>query len=81
MTQCEKIVNYMMTGREINDKIARDSFGITRLSARIWDIAHQGYPIDREYRTVKNRFGEDCSVKFYWIPKEVLDDWDKHRAN
>lgn len=81
MTQCERIVNFLMTGEEISDDIARDRFGCHRLAARIWDISHQGYPIEREWRKVRNRYGEDCSVKFYWIPKEVLDDWYKHRAD
>lgn len=80
MTQCEMIVNYMMSGRKIDDTIARDKFGIRRLSARIWDIKHQGYPIEWEDKHGINRYGKNTTFRFYWIPKEVLDDWHKHRA-
>ena len=81
MTQCERIVTYLMTGASISDSDARDLFGCHRLAARIWDISHMGYPIKREYRKVKNRYGEDCNVKFYWIDKERIDDWRKGRAD
>ncbi|MCF7949884.1 MAG: helix-turn-helix domain-containing protein [Spirochaetia bacterium] len=44
--------------------------GITRLSARIYDLKQSGYNIDSAYVTVKNRYGTKCSVKKYFLVKE-----------
>lgn len=41
--------------------------GITRLSARIYDLKQEGYNIDSEFITVKNRYGQKVSVKKYFI--------------
>lgn len=45
-TQCEKVLDFM---REKGSISSMDAFGylrITRLSARIWDLRHQGYEIE-----------------------------------
>lgn len=41
--------------------------GITRLSARIYDLKQEGYNIEDEFITVKNRYGQKVSVKKYFI--------------
>lgn len=65
MTQCEKILDYMDRHGSIT---TRDAFffGCTRLAARIYEIEKDGWPIDREYVTVKNADGSESSVKRYW---------------
>jgi hypothetical protein len=44
--------------------------GITRLSARIWDLKDAGFEIDEKWKEVKNRDGEKCKVKIYSLVSE-----------
>lgn len=44
--------------------------GVMRLASRISGLRKQGYPIESEWVTVQNRFGEKCSVKRYYLAKE-----------
>ncbi len=60
MTQCEKILNHMQTIGPITAYEAVIKYGITRLSARIWDLRHDGYNIVSETIKAKNRDGKAC---------------------
>ena len=66
-TQCERILNYMTTHGRISDSIARDQFGCHRLASRICDLGKQGYRIDREDKTVVNRYGQKVQIREYWL--------------
>lgn len=66
MTQNEKVLAYIVKKGGITQLEAFEKFGITRLSARAWDIKHKmGIPLKTENIKVKNRFGEPCTVKRY----------------
>ena len=45
-TQCEKVLDYMREKGSISSMEAFGYLRITRLSARIWDLRHQGYVIE-----------------------------------
>ncbi|EPS1221654.1 helix-turn-helix domain-containing protein [Burkholderia cenocepacia] len=51
-------------------------FGITRLSARIYDLRADGHLINCKTVTVRNRFAQECRVARYTLvrvnPKAVI---------
>lgn len=66
MSQNDKVLNHLLEHGSITTLEAYDKLGITRLSARAWDIQHKmGIPLKTENVTVKNRYGEDCVVTRY----------------
>ena len=72
MTQCEMIKRHLETFGAITTYEAFQEYGITRLSARIWDLRHSdGLIIANERKTAKNRFGEPTHYDIYKIEKEV----------
>lgn len=44
--------------------------GVMRLGARIWELRQAGHRIGSFFKTVKNRRGEKCRVKEYYLVKE-----------
>lgn len=71
MTQNQRLIEYMTEHGSITPLEAMTELGIMRLASRISDIKAMGYIIDSEMITVKNRFGEDCTVKQYKILKKI----------
>lgn len=71
MAQCEKIVFYIQMFGSISSMEAFRDLGITRLSARIYELRNAGYQFDEEFETSKNRFGESVSYKRYRFQKET----------
>lgn len=67
--QCARLLNYLMKKGEVHALAAWSELGIYRLSARIYDLRKRGYNIHAEDVTVQNRFGEDCTVKNYKLPR------------
>ena len=69
--QRQIVYNWMMAGNTITSLQAFKMFGITRLSAVIFDIgAMTGKAPERKRITVKNRNGRNVSVCEYWIQAE-----------
>ena len=56
-SQNEKILRYMKENGSITSMEAFRKLGITRLSARIYDLRKAGYQID-SHRVYTNRYGE-----------------------
>ena len=69
--QCQEIWRYMVTNGPITQRIAGCELDIWRLSARIWDLKHQGFPISSESVTVETRFGKQ-TFKRYYIDAEKM---------
>jgi hypothetical protein len=65
LTQCERIVDYMLEFGSISSFEAFADLGIVRLASRIHDLKGQGYNIVSETKSSKNRFGETVSFKVY----------------
>ena len=65
LTQCERIVDYMLQFGSISSFEAFTDLGIVRLASRIHDLKGQGYNIVSETKSAKNRFGETVSFKVY----------------
>lgn len=65
MTQCEKILNHMQTIGGISAYDAVMRYGITRLSARIFDLRKAGYKIASDTVKTKNRDGKCCQYEVF----------------
>lgn len=69
MTQEEKVLRHLKELGSITSWEAIMEYGITRLSAKIFNLRKQGYEIEKEYVTTKNRFGEYCTFAKYMLRK------------
>jgi hypothetical protein len=69
-TQNERILDYISRFGSITQFEALQDLGVMRLASRISDLKSKGYPIVSRTETVKNRFGEKCSIKRYSMEKE-----------
>ena len=67
MTQCERIVQYYEDFGSITTMQAFSDLGVTRLASRINDLKNQGYVIESEFVSGKNRYGDAVSYKKYKI--------------
>lgn len=63
--QKEKVLQYMLTFGSITQLDAFRDLAVLRLASRISDLRKDGYDIQSEFETVKNRFGENVSYKRY----------------
>lgn len=66
-SQTKRVHDYMKTHYGITAKQAMDELGIMRLGARIWELKQSGIPVQSGFIKVKNRYGEDCHVKIYYL--------------
>lgn len=64
-SQCEKILNYMQSGRSITPIEALNLFGCFRLSARIADLRERGYSIRTQRCKKKNAEGHTVNYARY----------------
>ena len=66
-TQCERVIEHMISHGYITQLQATYALGVLNLSARISDIEKLGYKIDRKNVRCKNRFGEKVTAMEYRI--------------
>lgn len=69
-TQCERIVKYLNDFGTITQFEALRDLGIMRLASRISELNKNGANIGGEMISVKNRYGENCSIKRYFLKGE-----------
>lgn len=67
VAQNERLLKAMQRGEKLTALNALNDYGVFRLASRICDIRKHGYPVQSKMVSVKNRFGEEVSVKEYWI--------------
>lgn len=65
MGQKDRVLHHLQEHGSISSLEAFTEYGITRLSARIWDLRHDGHFIVSEVETVENRFGEPVTYARY----------------
>lgn len=70
MTQCDKVLAYIIEHGSITPREAEDAFGCMRLAARISDLRADGLRIRSSKRKVKNRYGEDVYVAEYRLDED-----------
>lgn len=69
MKQTERVLQYMRDFGSITQAEAFKDLGVTRLSARIWDIRHQSIGVHAEFEKAKNRYGEPVHYLRYSLAK------------
>lgn len=67
MTQEEKVLRHLKQFGSITSWEAIMEYGITRLSAKIFNLRKEGYEIESERVTTKNRFDENCTFAKYML--------------
>ena len=70
-SQSDLVIAWLRAHGSISTMEAFQYLGITRLSARIWELRNEGYQFDETFETSKNRFGESVSYKRYRFQKET----------
>lgn len=65
MNQTERIKQYIEEFGSITQKEAVSEIGCYRLSARIADLKAEGYEIETEFVTSKNRYGDKVTFAKY----------------
>lgn len=69
MSQKTDVLNYMRDNDVITQREADRDLGVSRLSARIYDIEKDGIPIFTRLVPVRNRRGEKRYVMQYSLKK------------
>lgn len=70
VTQCQRILDYMMKFGSISTLEAFKDLGVARLASRIHDLKGMGYNITSETKSSINRFGEQTHFKVYRLAGE-----------
>ena len=69
-TQADRVLDYMKKFGSITTMQAFADLGVTRLSARIYELRHyQNIKIISKIMTRKNRYGEICNYAKYSLAK------------
>lgn len=68
--QCERIIEYIKDFGSITTLEAFTELGIVRLGARISELRSAGVKILDKPETVKNRYGEKCHIKRYYLKEQ-----------
>ena len=71
ITQRELVVKYIHDFGSISSWDAFKDLGITRLSAKIWELKRDGYIISKERKTARNRYGKAIWYDRYTIAGEM----------
>lgn len=71
-SQAGRLLHHFEQGLSINRLDALVQLGIFELSARIIELQAHGYLINKQRKTVTNRFGEKTSVTEYRLVKEKV---------
>lgn len=71
ITQNNRVIRHLIDFGSITTWEAIQEYGITRLSARIFDIKKRGYKIIDQIEQSTNRYGETVSFKRYILEKEI----------
>ena len=69
-TQAERVLEYIKRFGSITTLQAFRDLGVTRLSARIFELRNKGLNIDSTSVTSKNRYGESCTYAKYFLKGE-----------
>ena len=65
MTQTDMVLEYLKENETITTWQAYELFGITRLSAKIFDLRKMGYNISSNNTTKVNRYGRKVTFSTY----------------
>lgn len=69
VTQYDRVLKYLQDYNSITSWKAIKEFGVTRLSAVIYNLRQDGYEITSSFKTGKNRYGDYVSYAVYTLQK------------
>lgn len=67
MTQANRVLEYLKSGKTITTLNAFKELGITRLAARVYELKSDGHEVKKNTITVVNRFNENCAIAEYYM--------------
>ena len=70
MTQEQRILKHLKDYKHITSWEAIMEYGVTRISARIFNLKKQGYKIKTERISTKNRYGDSVSFAKYILEEK-----------
>lgn len=74
ITQEIRVLDYLIENGSITSWEAIKEFGITRLSAKIYNLRKDGWLINKEFKSSKNRYGDIVSYAVYFLEKASEDE-------
>jgi len=69
-TQCERVKDYLESGKKLTRKIAYLELGIMNPTARIAELRSGGLPIKTKDKIVFNRWEKKCRVAEWYLPED-----------
>ena len=66
-TQANRVLQYMRDFGCITQFDALRDLGVMRLASRVSELRKNGVDIKSDFVTVKNRYGEKCAIKRYYL--------------
>ena len=73
MTQHQRILDHLRSGRTITALDAFNQLGITQVASRIFELKREGHPISKRTVRVVNRYDEICYVAEYYYKSLTID--------
>ena len=70
MTQAERVLDWLQSGKTITTLDAFEELGITRIAARVFELKEQGVLVKKRMLKVINRYDEACHVAEYFIEEK-----------
>jgi len=71
MSQCNRILNWLKSGKPLTHDDAKHLFGCNRLAARIKDLRLQGHNIITQIIKVPTRFGAAKIARYSYSAREI----------
>ena len=75
ISQETRVLNYMLDFGSISSFEAFKDLGVTRISARIFELRKRGYFIENEWEHTTNRYGDKVKYVRYTLNKEKTFDF------
>lgn len=69
MTQMQLIEKHFTSGMTITSKEAFELYGVTRLSAKVFDLRAKGYDIVTDFKEGHDRWGNKVRFAVYHLKK------------
>ena len=70
LTQYDRVLNHLQRNGKLSQKQAIRLYGAYRLSAIIYNLRQDGYTIATNFKSGKNRFGDNVSWAEYKLIQE-----------
>ena len=67
MSQKERILKYLQSGKPLTSMQAINWWGVTRIGARVWELRDEGHNITTTMKAVKTRDGKKTMVASYQL--------------